>query len=121
MATLTCSFPRTIRAKPYELSIDRRPAVKFEAGLMPVKLGMPREHVYPVTVVVAGDGPKITISNLNRPRNFRIPKNGPLYPGADESVPCECECGTRRIAEALSWRGGAALAVDIYAAALPHE
>ncbi len=72
--SLTLLVPASEAGQPFELSVDGWPAVKFQAGLMPVKLGDPRERVFPLNAVLTGDGPKITISNLERPERFPNPK-----------------------------------------------
>lgn len=59
------------------MTVDGRGPVKFDAGLMPVKLGDPQERVIPLNVALPGDGPKIAIQNLARARNSRIPRSGP--------------------------------------------
>lgn len=72
--SLTLLVPASEPGKPYELSVDGRPAVKFEAGLMPVKLGTPQERVIPLSVAIPGDGPKIMLTSLSRAAEFPNPK-----------------------------------------------
>lgn len=71
--SLTLLLPANERGKQYELTVDARPAVRFDAGLMPVKLGSPAEHVFPVNAAVPGEGPRITVMNLARPEEFPHP------------------------------------------------
>ncbi len=72
--SLTLLLPANERGQQYEMSVDGRGPVKFDAGLLPVKLGDPRERVIPLNVALPGDGPKITIQNLVRPEEFPNPK-----------------------------------------------
>lgn len=71
---LTLLLPANERGHQYELTVDGRGPVKFDAGLMPVKLGDPQERVIPLNVVLPGDGPKIAIQNLARAEEFPHPK-----------------------------------------------
>ena len=113
--TLTLLLPANETGKPYELSVDGRPAVQFDAGLMPVKLGNPVERVFPVNTVVPGDGPKIAVLNLARPDEFPNQK--------------EWNADVAALAQTLSPGGSAGDEVKIaapvspmliYATALPH-
>ncbi len=72
--SLTLLLPANERSHPYELTVDGRGPVKFEAGLAPVKLGDPRERVIPLNAMLPGDGPKISVKNLARPEEFPNPK-----------------------------------------------
>ena len=72
--SLTLLLPANERGKPYELTVDGRGPVKFDAGLVPVKLGDPHERVIPLKVSFPGDGPKITVQNLARPEEFPNPR-----------------------------------------------
>ena len=70
LRSLTVLLPANERGHPYEITVDGRGAVKFDAGLMPVKLGDPQERVFPLNAALPGDGPKIVIQNLARPEEF---------------------------------------------------
>jgi hypothetical protein len=70
---LTLLLPANERGHQYEVTVDGRGPVKFDAGLMPVKLGDPQERVIPLNVALPGDGPKISIQNLGRPEEFPNP------------------------------------------------
>ena len=72
--SLTLLLPANERGHPYELMVDGRGPVKFDAGLAPVKLGDPRERVIPLNVALPGDGPKIAVKNLTSPEEFPNPK-----------------------------------------------
>lgn len=71
---LTLLLPANERGQQYEMTVDGRGPVKFDAGLMPVKLGDPQERVIPLNVALPGDGPKIAIQNLARPEEFPHPR-----------------------------------------------
>lgn len=71
---LTLLLPANERGHQYEMTVDGRGPVKFDAGLMPVKLGDPQERVIPLNVALPGDGPKIALQNLARPEEFPNPK-----------------------------------------------
>jgi hypothetical protein len=64
--SLTLLLPASEPGKKYEVSVAGRPAIAFEAGLLPVKLGTPQERQIPVNASVPGDGPKITLTHLPR-------------------------------------------------------
>jgi hypothetical protein len=68
--SLTLLLPASEADKPYEVTVDGRPAVQLHAGLQPVKLGDPRELTYQVEAVLGGEGPKIVVKNLSRPTEF---------------------------------------------------
>ena len=68
--TLTLLLPANQAGKPYELTIDGRAPVIFNAGLQPVKLGDPREMVFPVAGVFGEGGARITVENPARPEVF---------------------------------------------------
>ena len=71
--SLTLLLPANERGHQYEITVDGRGPVKFDAGLMPVKLGDPQERVIPLNVVLPGTGPKIAIQNLAQPAEFPNP------------------------------------------------
>ena len=68
--SLTLLLPANEPGKPYELTIDGREPVQFNAGLQPVKLGDPRELVFPVEAIIGAGGAQITVRNLARPDEF---------------------------------------------------
>jgi hypothetical protein len=118
---LTLLLPQNEPGKPYELAVDGRPPVKFQAGVQPFRLGHPQEILFPLKTTVPGEGPKITVECLTRPEEFPHPKEWaadlaalakPLPPApAVEKV-----AGLRRylgIQTPFS-------PLTIYAAALPH-
>jgi hypothetical protein len=72
--SLTLLLPASEAGKPYELTVDGRPPVRFNVGLMPVKLGTPHERTHAVDVTLAGEGPKIRVQTLARPEEFPNPK-----------------------------------------------
>jgi hypothetical protein len=74
LRSLTLLLPANERGHQYELIVDGRGPVKFDAGLMPVKLGDPQERVIPLNVPLPGDGPKIAIQSLLHPEEFPNPK-----------------------------------------------
>ncbi len=74
LRSLTLLLPANERGRQYEVTVDGRGPVKFDAGLLPVKLGDPQERVIPLNAALPGDGPKIVIQNLARPEEFPHPK-----------------------------------------------
>jgi hypothetical protein len=68
--SLTLLLPANERGHLYELTVDGRGPVKFDAGLVPVKLGDPHERVIRLEAALPGDGPKIVVRNLERPEEF---------------------------------------------------
>ena len=68
--SLTLLLPANEAGRPYELTIDGRAPVEFNAGLLPGKLGDPREFVFPVEAKLNMGGGEITIRNLARPDAF---------------------------------------------------
>ena len=68
--SLTLLLPANEPGKPYELTIDGRDPVQFNAGLQPVKLGDPRELVFPIEATLGAGGAQITVRNLARPDEF---------------------------------------------------
>ncbi len=120
--SLTLLLPASEPGQPFELRVDGRPAVRFQCGLMPVKLGDPRERLFPVNAVLEGDGPRITIRNLERPEQFPNPREwaadvAALAQPVPESPMPEREKGS------LSRHLGIEVPrspLTIYATALPH-
>jgi hypothetical protein len=68
--SLTLLLPANTPGKPYELSVDSRPAVKFDIGLQPVRTGTPRERIRAVDTVIPGSSPAIRVTSLDRPEVF---------------------------------------------------
>lgn len=119
--SLTLLLPASEPGHPYELAIDGRPAVKFQTGLMPVKLGDPREREFPIDATIAGEGPKITVSNLGA-RPFPNPKEwaADVAALANAKLPA---APIERGAKSFTSNVGAEVPrspLTIYAAALPH-
>ncbi len=65
--SLTLLLPQNEPGKPYVLIVDGRPPVTFSTGLQPAKLGRPTASLLPINAVISGDGPKISVRNLDRP------------------------------------------------------
>ena len=74
LRSLTVLLPANEPGHQYEMTVDGRGPVKFDAGLLPVKLGDPQERAFPLNVALPGDGPKIAVQNLARPEEFPNPK-----------------------------------------------
>ncbi len=68
--SLTLLLPANQAGKPYELMIDGRGPVQFNAGLQPVKLGDPRDLLFPVEATLSMGGAGITVRSLARPEAF---------------------------------------------------
>jgi hypothetical protein len=68
--SLTLLLPANTPGKPYELSVDSRPAVRFDVGLQPVKTGTPKERIRLVDTVIPGSSPAIRVLSLERPEVF---------------------------------------------------
>jgi hypothetical protein len=68
--SLTLLLPANTPGKPYELSVDSRPAVKFDIGLQPVRTGRPKELIRQVDTVIPGSSPAIRVTTLERPEVF---------------------------------------------------
>src|SRR5262249_41286348 len=119
--TLTLLLPQNESNKPYVLTVDGRPPVTFSVGLQPAKLGRPVSAVLPVNANIAGDGPKISLRNLERPAEFpfakewaadvaALPKPLPPAPPFDRGRGVQRYLGMEVPVSPLT----------IYAAALPH-
>jgi hypothetical protein len=72
--TLTLLLPASETGRPYELEVDGRPSVKFDLGVMPPKVGAPRERVFALDTFLSGDGPKLRVVTGGRPDAFPQPK-----------------------------------------------
>lgn len=71
--SLTLLVPANQPGQPYELRVDGRPPVTFDAGLMAVKLGDPHERLFTVNTALPGDGPRIAVLTPSRPEEFPNP------------------------------------------------
>ncbi|RTE08217.1 discoidin domain-containing protein [Paenibacillus whitsoniae] len=67
---MTLLLPQNESGKPYELWVNGRGPVSFDAGLQPVVAGDPKDIPYEVNVPVPGSGPVITVQSLNQPESF---------------------------------------------------
>jgi hypothetical protein len=67
--SLTLLLPQNQSGKPYELSVNGRPPLRFDAGLEPVQSGQPRDVVKTIRAQIGGAGPKITVQNGPPPFN----------------------------------------------------
>lgn len=119
--SLTLLLPANERGQQYELSVDGRGPVKFDAGLMPVKLGDPQERVIPLNVALPGDGPKIAIQNLAHPEVFPHAKEW----AADVAALARPLPASPKLARAAGLERYLGIEVPrspftIYATALPH-
>jgi len=120
--SLTLLVPANAPGKPYQLHIDGRPGVTFQAGLQPVKLGDPSERVFPLNATLAGEGHKITVTSLSRSEEFPNQKEW----NADVAAlaqPWERNPSVQQEARRLQQHVGVDVPhspLTIYAAALPH-
>lgn len=85
--SLTLLLPANELGRQYELTVDGRPPMKFDIGLMPVKLGGPRERLYTLNQLVAGDGPKVRVIITTRPDVFPHAKEWADDMGALKKAP----------------------------------
>lgn len=67
--SLTLLLPQNEEGKPYELTVDGRGPVYFNAGLENIQLGNPKEVVKKIDLTIPGS-PAITVKNLERPHQF---------------------------------------------------
>jgi hypothetical protein len=67
--SLTLLLPGNQPGHQYELSVDGRTVLRFDIGLMPVKLGSPVEQLYRVNATLPGD-PPIKVWTVSRPERF---------------------------------------------------
>lgn len=68
--SLTLLLPQNEDGKPYELWVDGRGPVRFDAGLQPVEAGNPKDVPFAFALTVPGSGPAITVKSLDRPETF---------------------------------------------------
>ncbi|WP_245954642.1 discoidin domain-containing protein [Paenibacillus flagellatus] len=68
--SLTLLLPQNEQGKPYELWVDGRGPVRFDAGLQPIEPGNPKDVPIPVNAAVPGPGPAIAVASLERPETF---------------------------------------------------
>jgi len=118
---LTLLLPQNEPGKPYELSVDGRPPVKFQAGFLPFHLGHPQESLFPVNATIPGEGPKITVRRLAKPEEFPHPKEWAADLAA-LAKPLPPAPAIERVAGLRRYLGiqTPASPLTIYAAALPH-
>jgi hypothetical protein len=74
LRVLTLLLPANEAGQQYELSVAGRAPLKFDVGLMPVKLGAPRERLFQFDRLLPGDGPKVRVSTPARPDVFPYTK-----------------------------------------------
>ncbi len=74
LRSLTLLLPANLGGSPYELVVNNRPPVRFDAGLKPVALGKPEDEPLQVNLTIPGGGPKITVQNLAASPVFPHPK-----------------------------------------------
>ena len=120
--SLTLLLPANEAGKPYELTIDGRGPVQFNAGLQPVKLGDPRELIFPVEATLSMGGAEITVRNLARPDVFPNQREWEADVAALRE-PLPTAPPLARDAKSLSRYLGIEVPRSpllIYAAALPH-
>lgn len=72
--TLTLLLPANEPGVQYQLSVDGRPPLKFDIGLLPVKLGSPRERPVQFDRMLPGEGPKVRVFTPARPDVFPYTK-----------------------------------------------
>ena len=121
--TLTLLLPQNEPGKPYELSIDGRPMVKFQAGLQAFRLGHPQENAITVSSTIPGEGPKITVRNLARPEQFPNMKEWGAdlaFLSAKKGIPAAPVSEKRAGLSRYLGLQVAASPLTIYGAALPH-
>ncbi len=120
--SLTLLLPANQAGKPYELMIDGRGPVQFNAGLQPVKLGDPRELIFPVEATLGMGGAEITVRSLARPEVFPNQREWDADIAALRE-PLPTAPALSRDAKSLSRYLGIEVPRSpllIYAAALPH-
>lgn len=71
LQSLTLLLPTNLGGKPYELTVNGRPALKFDVALQPVTLGDPQEEApVKLDLVVPGDGPRVRVMTPAGPPPF---------------------------------------------------
>jgi chitodextrinase len=68
--SLTLLLPQNETGKPYELWVDGRGPVSFNAGLQPIVAGNPKDIPYEVNMTLPGTGPAITVQSQDQPEAF---------------------------------------------------
>ncbi|MEK8132293.1 discoidin domain-containing protein [Paenibacillus filicis] len=68
--SLTLQLPQNEPGKPYELWVDGRGPVQFDAGLAPVVPGNPKDVPLKINRSVPGSGPSITLTSVDGPEVF---------------------------------------------------
>lgn len=68
--SLTLLLPQNEEDKPYELWVDGRGPVYFNAGLQPIVPGDPKDVAISVKETIPGTGPMIAVNSLDRPETF---------------------------------------------------
>ncbi|GBF76486.1 hypothetical protein PA598K_04960 [Paenibacillus sp. 598K] len=98
--SLTLLLPQNEPGKPYELRVNGRGPVQFDAGLEPVIAGSPRDEPIVFEQTLPGAGPAVTIRSVDAPDEFphsqqwgedvqalsdEIP-DAPVYEEAEDSI-----------------------------------
>ncbi len=68
--SLTLLLPQNEVGKPYVLTVDGRDPVSFDAGLIPIVAGDPKDEMLSFSLQVPGSGPAINVASVNRPDTF---------------------------------------------------
>ncbi|RAV03632.1 discoidin domain-containing protein [Paenibacillus sp. YN15] len=68
--SLTLLLPQNEKGKPYELWVDGRGPVAFDAGLKDIEPGNPKDEPIEVDLQLPGSGPAIAVKTLNKPETF---------------------------------------------------
>ena len=115
------SLTLLLPAGSYELSVDGRKPVFFATGILPVKLGSPRERTISTDLSIAGDGPQIRVQSLERPDDFPNRKEW----NADLAVLGKPVAGLKASARPQGFKRYLGIEVPyspmtLYAMALPH-
>ncbi len=71
LRSLTLLLPQNETGKKYELAVANGAPISFDAGLLPIKIGEPQNHVIPLDFTLVGT-PKISVKNA--PPAFANPK-----------------------------------------------
>ncbi len=68
--SLTLLLPQNEKGKPYELWVDGRGPVSFNAGLKDIEPGNPKDEPIAIDLQLPGSGPAITVKALEKPDTF---------------------------------------------------
>lgn len=68
--SLTLLLPQNEKGKPYELWVDGRGPVTFDAGLKDIEPGNPKDEPIAIDMQLPGSGPAITVKSLDKPETF---------------------------------------------------